>query len=54
MHVLICLYGALAGIAIFLGEMHVVSSQGAKFTNLNTGEIMDYTMQMHMRYFMLN
>lgn len=44
----------MAGIAIFFGEMVVVKSQGGKFTNLNTGEVMEYTMLMHVRYFMLN
>jgi len=43
-HIIICTYGAAAGIAIFLGERENVVKNGGRFINNNTGETIDYTM----------
>ena len=50
-HILICAYGSVAGILIFLGEKHNILRDGGAFVNNRTGERLEYTMRMHLRYF---
>lgn len=54
MHIIICLYGGLAGIAIFVGQMHQKDKSGARFYNKATGEYVSSTLIMHFKFFFLN
>ena len=53
-HIIICTYGAIAGIAIFLGEKEKIVREGARFINNNTGETVEYTLALHLRFFVSN
>jgi palmitoyltransferase len=54
MHVIITLYGGLAGIAIFYGQMQQKDRSGARFYNKATGEYVQSTLLMHFKFFFLN
>lgn len=54
LHILICLYGSLAGIAIFMGEKKKIDDQGIMFQNLKTGEKLKPTWSIHLKYFFLS
>lgn len=56
MHVLICAYGGVAGILIFLGEREKILAQGpqAGFVNTRTGEVIPYNLKLHARFFLSN
>lgn len=48
------MYGAIAGIFIFLGEKLKKEMEGARFMNKRTGKIEAPTFFMHLKYFFLN
>ena len=50
-HVIICFYGGIAGIAIFLGEKWLVEKNGGQFVNEKTGEKIPYSLWVHFIYF---
>lgn len=54
LHIWICLYGSVAGIAVFLGEKKKIDSQGVMFKNMRTGEQVKPTLGVHLRYFFLS
>lgn len=54
LHILICIYGGAAGIAIVLGVKHTRDSVGMTFKNLKTGEHMESTLLIHVKYFAYN
>ena len=39
---------------IFFGEVYTIRKSGASFINTRTGEPIEYTLQMHFRYFFIN
>jgi hypothetical protein len=53
MHVVICTYGGIAGIAIFYGDMLIKNYQGARFINKKTGGYHESSLLMHLKYFFL-
>ena len=53
MHIIICLYGGTAGLLIFYGEVLKKTQEGARFYNKKTGEYIDPTLTMHLRFFFL-
>lgn len=53
LHVFICLYGAVAGVLIFLGEKKKLDDMGVVFENRKTGERVRPTAWLHFKYFFL-
>ena len=54
MHVIICLYGAVAGWLVFYQQMEAKNNQGLMFYNKETGEQFKPTMWLHFRFFFFN
>ena len=53
LHVVICIYGGTAGVIIFYAEVLKKNSEGARFINKATGEYIDPSLIMHLKYFFL-
>lgn len=54
LHILICLYGGVAGILVFLGEKKKIDESGVQFQNLKTGEKFAPTLMINLKYFFLS
>lgn len=52
-HIIICLYGATAGILIFLAEVKIRNEKGAVFVDKKTGKSHAPTLMSHFKYFFL-
>ena len=53
-HILICAYGSIAGLLIFLGEKDEIMKNGGVFYNTKTGEKIAYSTRLHIKYFIRN
>ena len=54
LHVIICLYGAIVGILVFLGDMKQKNEKGLMFYNKETGEHFQPTVWLPARFFFFN